>query len=211
MYNQGRNLPNGRNAAVGQEIEWKFAADDALLRAVRAAYPGAYRTITMETTYFDTWDGKLTGRRVTLRRRLENGESVCTVKTGATGRCRGEWECRADSIEEGLLELCKLSGLPELAHVTPGALVPLCGARFTRQALLLPLEDGDVELALDAGQLLGGGSALPFWEIEVEGKRGDFASWERFADCLAARFSLKAQPLSKFRRALALAKGENHG
>ena len=194
---------------MGQEIEWKFAADGALLQAVRSAYPGAYRAIAMETTYFDTRDGKLSSRRVTLRRRLENGESICAVKTGATNRCRGEWECRADSIEAGLLELCKLSGLPELAAVLE--LVPICGARFTRQALPLSLEEGEVELALDAGQLLGGGRALPFWEIEVEGKRGSIAAWERFADRFAAQFSLRPEPLSKFRRALALAEGGNHG
>lgn len=196
---------------MGQEIEWKFAADGALLQAVRSAYPGAYRAIAMETTYFDTRDGKLSSRRVTLRRRLENGESICAVKTGATNRCRGEWECRADSIEAGLLELCKLSGLPELAAVLPEELVPICGARFTRQALPLSLEEGEVELALDAGQLLGGGRALPFWEIEVEGKRGSIAAWERFADRFAAQFSLRPEPLSKFRRALALAEGGNHG
>ena len=65
---------------MGREFELKYRADAAALAAIREEF-GEFTSIAMETTYYDTPSGDLRRMRWTLRRRYENGISVCTVKT----------------------------------------------------------------------------------------------------------------------------------
>ena len=65
---------------MGREFELKYAATQAQQDALGASF-GEFTPIAMETTYYDTSDGALSRQHITLRRRLENGVSVCTVKT----------------------------------------------------------------------------------------------------------------------------------
>lgn len=193
---------------MGVEFELKYSAAPEQQAQIAAAFPVAYQTITMETTYFDTTDFALSNRRITLRRRLENGESVCTVKTPVSGYGRGEWECRCSDIREGIFELCKLGASKELLLLTVDGVQPVCGARFTRRAGIVEYAGAVLELALDSGVLLGGGLEIPLCEVEVELKSGDTSAAVEFGTVLAAKFGLQPQKKSKFRRALALARGE---
>ena len=193
---------------MGIEFELKFSAQPEQLEQVAAAYPVAYRTINMETTYFDTPHFALSDRRVTLRRRMENGEPVCTVKTPVSGYGRGEWECRCGDIQTGILELCKLGAPRELMVLTAEGVVPVCGAKFVRRAGIVTFMGAELELALDRGILSGGGKEIDLCEVEVELKSGDTDAAIAFGTALAERFGLKPQKKSKFRRALALARGE---
>lgn len=192
---------------MGREFELKFAAGEEAFAALGRNWTD-FTVITMETTYFDTPDGALARRHITLRRRLENGVSVCTVKTPASGGGRGEWELEETDIGAAVPALCKLGCPEELLSLTAGGLVPVCGARFTRRARLLTLPRCRVELALDEGALLGGGREMPLREVEVEVKSGSEEAASAFAEGLAREFGLTPEPKSKFRRALALAKGE---
>ena len=191
---------------MATEFELKYAATAEQLEKIREAVAGTYTTISMETTYFDTPSGALSARKWTLRRRLENGISVCTLKTPAGGLGRHEWELESDTIQAAIPELCKLSGLQELADLTAEGIIPVCGARFTRRACLV--DQGAAELALDEGILFGGGRELAFAEAEVELKSGEDAAVLAWAQDLAQRFGLTPETKSKFRRALDLAKGE---
>lgn len=189
---------------MGREFELKMQAEAAQLEAVRKAY-GSFETIRMETTYYDTPSGALGARRWTLRRRLENGVWVCTVKTDLTDGGRGEWELQCDDIREAVPQLAALGAPAELVSLTAEGLVPTCGARFTRLAKQVSSGSSTVEIALDQGVLLGGGRELPFAEIEVELKSGSDAEAVAFAQALSARFGLVRQIKSKFRRAMELA------
>ena len=193
---------------MAKEFELKYAASPAQLEQIHAAVPEQYKTISMETTYYDTPDGALSARKWTLRRRLENGVSVCTLKTPAAGYGRHEWELECGSIESAVPALCKLSNLPALAELTSSGVISVCGARCTRRACLTDLGGTTAELALDEGILFGGGRETPFAEVEVELKSGGEEAAVACAQALAARFGLKPEPKSKFSRALALAKGE---
>lgn len=193
---------------MATEFELKYAATATQLDGIRAAVPGEYHSIAMETTYYDTPGRALSARKWTLRRRLENGVSVCTLKTPAGGLGRHEWEVEQDSIQTAIPELCKLSNLDDLAEMTGGGVSPVCGARFTRLACQVNIENAVVELALDEGILFGSGRELAFAEVEVELKSGAEEAACRFAEDLAARFHLIPEEKSKFRRALDLAQGE---
>ena len=189
---------------MGREYELKFRADTAVIHKIQEKF-GEFTPITMETTYYDTFDLKLALHHWTLRRRMENGTSVCTFKRPLADGGRGEWEVEAGSIMDGVMALCKAGADWELMRISSGGLMEVCGARFTRLAKTLEIPGGTVELALDTGILLGRGKELPLAEVEVELKEGTDEAAAAFATALAEEFGLVKEEKSKFARAMALA------
>ncbi len=189
---------------MGREFELKFRSDADKIALIKEKY-GIFTTISMETTYYDTPDRKLSQLHCTLRRRMENETSVCTYKCPHKDGGRGEWEVEAANIEEGVIKLCEAGAGKELLPTAAGRLVEVCGARFTRLAASLEVPGATVELALDQGVLIGNGKELPFAEVEVELKAGTDEAAIAFAQELAAEFSLVPEAKSKFARAMALA------
>lgn len=190
---------------MGYEFELKFRADADTLALLRQNVAGQEKTYQMHTTYYDTTDGSLSAKKYTLRRRMENDISVCTLKVPAKGDGRGEFEAVSDSIEAALPTLCKLSGLGGLESVT---LIEVCGAKFTRIAKTFTWQDTVMELALDQGQLYGGGKSIPLFEVEIELKDGSEDAVRAFGAFLSAAYGLVPEKASKFRRGLALYRGE---
>ncbi len=193
---------------MAAEYEWKFSASRETLESLQKVYPGG-KVLTMETTYYDTPSGALSARRYTLRRRYENGESVCTLKIPAPQGGRWEFEINAPDIRSAIPLLCQAGAPESLPQLIGEGIRPICGAKFTRQAIMLSTKDGTAELALDAGILTGGGRELPLFEVELEHKTGSLENTRLLALEIAQSFHLEAQPLSKFRRALGLYRGEN--
>lgn len=189
---------------MGREFELKYRAAPEQLAQIRRQY-GGFAAIRMETTYYDAPSGILGRLHWTLRRRMENGVSVCTLKTDLPDGSRGEWEVRCEDVCAAVPQLIALGAPGELAQYTAAGLVPTCGARFTRQAAQVRFGGTLVELALDQGVLIGGGRETPLTEAEVELKQGRDAEAVQFAQQLAARFGLSPEPKSKLRRALELA------
>lgn len=189
------------------EFELKYRASAAVQEALLARVDGDFRIITMETTYYDTPKRALSVRKITLRRRMENAVSVCTVKTPAGAAGRGEWECEESDISAAIKKLCKL-GAPEiLLPLCSLGLEPVCGARFIRRAVDVVTAEFTAELALDAGVLLGGNRELPLTEVELELKSGRKTAMILWMEALAGEFGLVPETKSKFRRALDLAEG----
>jgi len=191
---------------MGREFELKYRADAAQIGAIREKF-GEFAAISMETVYYDTPDMKLAFHHRTLRRRMENGVSVCTFKQSMEDGSRAEWEVEADAIMPGVMKLCQQGAPAELMRATAGGLQQLCGARFTRLAKTIALENCTLELALDQGVLLAGGRESSLCEVEVELKNGTDALAVAFARALAEEFGLVPEPKSKFSRALALVFG----
>ncbi len=192
---------------MATEYELKFKTDYVNLMGISAHFPQDTTEIQMETVYYDTPDRALSSRRYTLRRRLENSRSVCTLKTPA-GDARNEWETENVFIENAIDDLIA-QGAPEtLRELVKAGLYPVCGAKFTRYAKEIFLENAEVELALDHGYLFAGDRKEPLCEVEVELKSGDKTACDRFARKLADEFALETEPRSKFARALMLYKGE---
>lgn len=192
---------------MGREFELKYAADESVLEKLAVRYP-QHRTISMETTYFDTADHRLSAQHMTLRLRRENAQTVCTLKTPLPDGSRGEWECLATDIDSGIAALAA-QGAPDIpAQCSGSPLFPVCGARFTRQAADIPTADGMAELALDKGFLLGGGREQSLCEVEIELKSGSESAAVALAQSLAGEYGLHPESKSKFKRAMALAEGE---
>lgn len=189
---------------MAREFELKYQATPETLRALHQEF-GDFAEISMETTYFDTAEHLLSAGKITLRRRMENGVSVCTVKTPAPGHGRGEWEMEGPWCPEAAAGLFAQAGLEEIPFAS---LLPVCGAKFTRLAKAVDLGDTVVELALDEGVLLGGGREEVLCEMEVELKSGSEEATVQWAQALARRYGLHPQAKSKFKRAKALAQGD---
>lgn len=192
---------------MGKEFELKYTASAEVLDQIQARL-GDFHSITMETHYYDTPDRSLGALRWTLRRRLENGVSICGLKTPGKNLIRGEWEVEDSSIESGIQALCKLDVPEDFPGIMKKGLAEVCGARFVRRAKNVPTADGTVEIALDQGVFLGGGREQPFSELEVELKSGSRQAAEEFAQALAEQYGLNPLLISKYERALALSKGE---
>lgn len=192
---------------MGREFELKYSCTETAFAALHADFSG-FTSIEMETTYYDTFDGRLGNNRWTLRRRMENGKSICTLKIPAPDGSRSEWEVEAPGIMAGVPMLCKLGAPMELMAFCVSGVGEVCGAKFTRLAKQLEIPGAVVELALDRGVLTGSGREQPLLEVEVELKTGDDGAAVAFARELAVRYGLKPESRSKYRRALGLARGE---
>ncbi len=193
---------------MGLEYEKKYRANRETLNLIDNTLTEPPCFLEMETTYYDTPNGDLSARKITLRRRFENGISVCTLKTPTDTAARGEFQVEKADIAEAIHELCKLSDFEELLSLTAGGIVPVCGAKFTRTARQVAFGSSTLEVALDRGVLTGGGRELPLYELEVELLSGEPKDADLYGSFLAAKFSLQEEKYSKFRRALALSKGE---
>lgn len=188
---------------MGREFELKYRATPELLSAIREKY-GPFTEIAMNTVYYDTPDGVLRPRRWTLRRRMENGTPVCTLKTPGSHGSRGEWEVACPEVMEAVPQLIALGAPRELEELTRGGVRPTCAVRFTRLAAQVSRGESRLELALDQGEFLGGSKTAPFAEVEVELKQGRDEDAAAFAGELARAYGLAEEPDSKLKRALAL-------
>lgn len=193
---------------MGVEFELKYSAKPEQQEEIRKLYFHDHQRWEMATVYYDTPSQSLSARHITLRCRQENDSSVCTVKTPISGYGRGEWDCECDDIVRAIPILCAKGAPAELAELTGEGVQEVCGARFTRLAARVALGDTQLEIALDRGILTGGGKEEPLCEVEVELKAGNPEHAVAFGLKLQKDFGLISQEKSKFRRALALAKGE---
>lgn len=194
---------------MGREFELKYRCTQEAFTALQRDFDG-FTPIEMETTYYDTFDGRLSNHHWTLRRRLENGKSVCTLKTPHADGGRGEWEVACGSIMAAVPQLCELGAPLELMVFCISGVGPVCSARFTRLARTLDIPGATVELALDSGKLLGGSREMDLLEVEVELKAGSDDAAIAYGKLLEAKYGLIPETRSKYRRALGLARGENH-
>lgn len=188
---------------MGKEFELKYQASPEILEEIQKKF-GTFTPITMETTYFDTPDGDMKALRWTLRRRLENGTSICSLKTPGDGLRRGEWETEGQDITAAVEVLLRLGAPESLLSYARKGLSPVCGARLVRLAQWIPVPGGTVELALDQGVFLGSSRQEPFSELEVELKSGTEEAAFAFAAQLAAEFGLQPEHRGKAERAMAL-------
>ena len=189
---------------MGTEFELKYVAEESAFAGLKLE-ADRWVPYQMATTYYDTPDAQLGKLHWTLRRRFENGVSVCTLKTPAGGHGRNEFELECNDIHAAIPQLIEAGALAALLAYTASGIEEVCAARFDRLAGLVDLGGTVVELALDKGVLIGGGKELPFVEVEVELKSGSEDAAVNYARALAEKYNMRPEPKSKYKRALMLA------
>lgn len=188
------------------EIELKFLCAPGDMAAVLAAAPaGDDESRELTSTYFDTPDLKLQKAGVSLRvRQSDGGRRVQTLKRGE-GMTREEHEAdvASDRPDASLGPLPQLLPNGEAAELRAAFQV-----RVTRRQRLVRYGDAEIELALDEGEVEGGGEASPISELELELKSGPAARLFDLARELSAVAPLYISFDPKSSRGQALAAGE---
>lgn len=198
------------------ETELCLATDADTLRQVLSSPTLAGRitsdakTRVLESLYFDTPERTLWQRGVGFRiRRVDGGfiQTVKTTRTDASGLTRSEWEW---PVDEAYPHLDRLEGSPAAVYldkIKPESLLPLFMTRIERTTALL--DDGQVEAALDLGEIVSqGGARAPVAELELELKT------ERSPDilyelglALLQHLPMRPESRTKAARGYALARG----
>lgn len=203
------------------EVEYKWDLTDAGGPAALDAaeklspYTRGSKDIAMHATYYDTVDGDVLALRGGLRRREENGLSVCSLKLEvevSDGKAtREEYEVACDDIRQAL-ELLPEAGAPrDVCEMLAGKELKVnCETEFDRRAFSLAVgaqgaaDAFEAELAFDEGVLRREGREQEFREMELEHKGGSLDAFNDFALDIQDTAHLTPQPLSKLARAMSL-------
>lgn len=201
------------------EIELKFLLDEAGEAALRASPAlkrlgkGAGRRRKLRSIYFDTPEGDLRARGFALRLRKVGRGWVQTVKAGGHASGAGLFSMReAETPAPGGrldLDLVPDAGLREALREALGdaPLNPIFETRIDRTERVLTTPEGEVELAIDVGEVLAGERRAAFREAELELKSGApgaiYAVARALFETVPARFS----EMSKAGRGHALTAG----
>ncbi|ALM51442.1 CYTH domain-containing protein [Halomonas huangheensis] len=196
---------------MSQEVEMKLALGQQGPETLRqhpllTHLPSSRDQLT--NTYFDTARGDLKQARMALRLRRTGNGWVQTLKTSGTGSGgmsqRGEWEW---PVPEAQLDLAGLAELPPINDL-PNEVLEHLEARFTtdfhRQTWLLSVEQNQVELALDEGEIRAGGRHVGIRELELELKHGSAQCLPELAEQLVSQVALRPSDTSKAARGAAL-------
>jgi len=172
----------------------------------------------LDSTYFDTPDRWLSGRRMALRVRKIGRKRIQTLKAPTAG---------PDGLQNFLeIEAEIAADRPQLAAVTDAKLRrrlerekiwtrlrPIFETKFQRSALLTEHGDSRIEVAVDLGSITAGGRRMPIAEIELELKSGAPAALYDLAEQLALQLAeevpIRLGAETKAARGFALADGRD--
>ncbi len=196
------------------ELEYKFRIDDeydfsrVLHSSPLLGQPYAGKTIHMQSDYYETEDQLIQRERGALRLRMENGRPVVCLKIrvrkdGAMA-VREEYECEADTVQDGLRKLPRLgapAGLCDL--LLEKELKVIARVDIVRQAYVFHMNGLCFEIACDHGAFLSGDRRREFKELEIEYVSGSEDAFHRLVETIRTEIGLEAEPLSKFARAKA--------
>ena len=162
--------------AQAQALEWLLAQPEAK--------PGGQKLLV--NRYYDTPDAVLNRARAALRVRQSGNCYIQTLKTqgefvdGAHRRQEWEWPLPGPELDLSLLESTPLKQQLDLQQLQVAF-----ETNFTREVVMLETDDAVVEVAVDSGEIVGGGQSRALHEVEFELKSGNPASLISWARMLA--------------------------
>ena len=197
---------------MSQEIELKLALPAKALAALRRhpLVAGSARqgsTKTLDNTYFDTPDLRLTNRRIALRTRRHGRVELQTVKCAAESTAgltsRPEWEQPfSGRFDFSTVDAPKVR---KLLTRHASALVPVFSTRFRRETRLYAPDDKvRILMMIDTGEVVAGDRRAPISELELELVAGEPLDLLLLACRLAADNPLMPSDISKAERGYAL-------
>src|SRR5690554_3155441 len=174
--------------AQTKALDWLMARSGAMQGSAK----------TLINRYYDTADAALNRARAALRVRKAGDYYLQTLKTqgefvgGAHRREEWEWELASPELDLSLLEQTPLHGQVDLT-----ALELAFETNFQRQVVMLESGSSVIEVAVDSGEILGGGLSLPLHEVEFELKTGEPGELIRWAKALAGQVPVFLNLVSK--------------
>ena len=206
----------GRNMIREQEIELKLEVDEAGARMLRR-HPmlmAEQGTPTEQlSVYFDTPDATLRDAGFSLRVRKSGDRYTQTIKQGGNGTSglfhRPEWECNVDGADPDLVAAAATPLGDVITKKVAKRLRSMFRSEVRRTIWNLKRDGGEVELALDEGQIIAGKQREAFAELELELKSGAPETLLELARELAGEVPMRLGVLTKAERGYALAEGRN--
>jgi triphosphatase len=190
---------------MGSEIELKFQVSSQEMKSLRAARSlrptnaAATEGEKLLSVYFDTTEGRLRRKGISLRVRHNGDGRVQTIKTQTSGIpfSRGQWEHK---IEGDQPDLRFIRGTP-LAQLRTkklrSALSPIFVTQICRATRLLDEDGSRIEMALDEGLVRAGRKTERIREVELELKRGKvldlFKLAKRIGSVVPAKLAFKSK------------------
>lgn len=197
----------------GTETELRFRLDDTSWRALRrcgALGRARFARERVLSTYFDTPERGLLGRRATLRLRRTGRAWMQTLKAAApdgSASRRIEWEM---PVAGPMLDPRRFAGSALADWLAKprvrDALEPVFTTDFQRQRARLRRAGSLIELSVDRGRIVAGEAhaAQPLHELELELSSGPPEGLYDYAQRLAERVALPVELRSKAERGYAL-------
>ncbi len=198
-----------------REYKWSIASEAQFHTIVSsdtvAPLVQSHETISMEATYYDTFDKQIEKAHGGLRLRRENNESIACLKlapkleyNGAL-KSREEYECYAPDIRSGILNLPSFGAPQDFCDaILKADLMELGRTDFLREAYTIRYAGCTCELAFDTGHISRRGRSAPICEIELEHKDGSTKDFHALAQLLQSTFALEPECRSKLMRMLHL-------
>lgn len=198
------------------EVELKLALPAAQVRLIgrhpllAATTVKGPRTQRLLGIYYDTPDRALSRQGIALRVRKQGRRWVQTLKE--EGRVEGGLHQRPEyeaAAPEGKINFSAIAATPVAPVFDDPELVarlaPIFVTDVRRTTRMLHLETGDVELALDRGEVRAGDAVEPICEIELELKTDSAEALFDVALALQDQVRMRIENRSKAERGHALA------
>lgn len=202
------------------EIELKYTiADEAVIEKIfndekilRYRDENTEETIPMRAIFYDTPGQKLQRAGFAFRIRREGEENVATLKWGGTTsegmHKRQELNITLDD-EEAARPSIHIFGQDEVGGeldklVGDEPLEALMEIEFVRRQVRLDTGNSISELSTDLGTVRANGRETPICEMEIELYSGDEGDMCALGEEIAAKYGLKPENISKFKRGLTL-------
>ena len=194
-----------------EELELKLAVTPDDLRRlrrdplIRSLAHSRARTKQLHTTYFDTPSLELRRRGMALRVRRVGNRRVQTLKVPGDGESglqhyrEYETEIAADTPDIERIDDANLRRLLAPEGVISD-LKPVFTTAVSRSSLPLKLDDCEVELALDSGEITANGRTLPICEAELELVAGSSQRIFELALALHKRIAFRLETRTKAAR-----------
>jgi inorganic triphosphatase YgiF len=203
--------------AQPQEIEFKLEVPpNCIGRLVRSAVLKAAApadTAELTSVYFDTPKHELRKKGLALRVRHGDGHFRQTIKQsqnrGAGLFARGEWEQDIDGEQPDLKAASGTPLQPLIGKKLRRRLRPIFETRVRRRIYPIARGDGEIEVALDRGEVKAGRQSAPLSEAELELKHGNAGVLFDVARALAKLCPLRLSTKSKADRGYALVDGDS--
>jgi triphosphatase len=204
------------------ELELKFLVPpDVRPSLTRELQRHGGRRTRLLARYFDTPDGLLGARLMSLRLRREGRRWVQTLKAAgknAVHRLEHEVVLRVPAGAEPDLDIARHDGTPAgellrgvLKDLPEAALVERFATDITRLAARLRTPGATIEAALDVGAVRAGERESPVCELEFELVDGDIGEFFELAAAWRAHGGLWLDTRSKARRGADQAAGREFG
>ena len=192
------------------ELKLRFEPQQAdLLCQALDQLAGSSQQFTLNNSYYDTPDARLSRAACALRIRQKGDSFEQTLKTrgdsqgGLTRRREWNWPLASAQLDEQLLGSDEVQACwPQ--DVAVADLIPLFATNFERRRWLWQQGDNRVELVMDRGAVLAAEQQQPLCELELELLQGDAACLWPLAQSLCQRLPLWLSDISKAERGFAL-------